>query len=751
MSKLRVTGDPRCHAELGVLGFRVTALLTFLGLGLTILVGLCLAAEPNTAKNVLVLESFTGHNGDFLTQFKPELRARLSSPVDYYVENLDSQHFNENEYLESLAETLHSSYANRKLDLVVVANYPALNFAASYRNRMFPGVPIVFLVVDASRLRGQKLWPNVTGATVSVDLQGTIDLALRLHPGTNTIAVISNASSEFEKYWLAAVQSELQRYRDRTAEIDLVALPTEQLLRRVAALPPQSVILIQMAPQDTVQRAMGDDDVVMAIAKQRPTYCITAAFCMDRGGVGTADFDGKEQASLAADLAARVLSGEQAGNIPVVSGSKHHVLVDWRQLQRWRISESALPPGSVVLYREPTFWERDRQYIIAAIVVVIAQFLWITALLWQRARKRKAEAVLRESEKRFRVMADTTPSLIWMADQNGKITYLNSKSVEFTGDPRAGFGDSWSEYVHPDDLDRVVSANASAIAKRVSFSKEYRLRRYDGVYRWMFDVASPRVNGDGSFAGFVGSAIDITDQKVAQDALENVSGRLIEAQEKERSRIARDLHDDICQRLALLSMELEQANRTLNESPTVTNERLDEIQRHCAEIAGDVQVLSHELHSSKLDYLGIAAAIRGFCKEFAKQHKVNVEFKGEDVPTHLPKDVSLCFFRVAQEGLHNAVKYSGTTHFAVTLRRTPNEVVLEVRDGGIGFDVEEAKKNRGLGLVSMQERLHLVHGRFFVESAPGKGTRIIAIVPLVEEGASAVAAGDEPASISGVA
>jgi signal transduction histidine kinase len=299
-------------------------------------------------------------------------------------------------------------------------------------------------------------------------------------------------------------------------------------------------------------------------------------------------------------------------------------------------------------------------------------------------------------------------------------------------------------------LNSVLSTKARALAKRVSFSKEYRLRRYDGVYRWMFDVASPRVNGDGSFAGFIGSAIDITDQKDAQDALENVSGRLIEAQEKERSRIARDLHDDICQRLALLSMELEQANRS--GAPPSTKQHLAEIQQHCAEIAGDVQALSHQLHSSKLDCLGIAAAIRSFCKEFAKQHKVTVDFMEENVPTHLPKDVSLCLFRVAQEGLHNAVKYSGTIQFEVILRRAANEVLLEVIDSGVGFDVEDAKKNGGLGLVSMQERVHLVHGAFFVESAAGKGARIVAFVPLEEtaEGSGTIA-GDETATMDGAA
>jgi len=721
-------------------------LLVLVGLVLATLGGPCSAAEPDVAKNVLVLESFAGHSGDFLTQLKPELRARVPSPVDFYVENLESQRFKENGYLQSLAETLRSSYAGRTLDLVIVANYPALAFAATYRDRMFPGVPIVFLAVDANRLKGQRLWPNATGVTTRVDIQGTIDLALRLQPDTNTIAVVSNTSSEFEKYWLAAVQA-----RDRVQEIDLVGPPTAQLLQGVAALPPHSVVFMQLAPQDSVQRVMEDDDVVMTIARQRSTYCIAAAFCMNRGGIGTADFDGTKQTSLAVDMAARVLSGERPENIPVVDGTAHIVRGDWRQLRRWKIPESALPPGSAVLYREPTFWERDKKYIIAALVVIGLQFLWIAVLLWQRSRKRKAEAVLRESEKRFRVMADTTPSLIWMADQNGKVTYLNSKSFEFTGDPKAGFGDSWSEYVHPDDLDNVLSANARALAKRASFSEEYRLRRHDGVYRWMFDVASPRLNGDGSFAGFIGSAIDITDQKVAQDALENVRGRRIEAQEKERSRIARDLHDDICQRLALLSMELEEANRTLDGSSEAANERLEHIQQHCAEIAGDVQALSHELHSSKLDYLGIAAAIRGFCREFAAQHKVSVEFNDENVPTHLPKDISLCLFRVAQEGLHNAVKHSGTTQFAVTLSRTGNDVLLEVKDDGFGFDVEEAKRNRGIGLVSMQERLHLVHGAFFVESTPGMGTRIVASVPIVEEGAGAAVADDESASKTGAA
>jgi PAS domain S-box-containing protein len=260
------------------------------------------------------------------------------------------------------------------------------------------------------------------------------------------------------------------------------------------------------------------------------------------------------------------------------------------------------------------------------------------------------------------VMADTTPSLVWMCDAQGNITYLNEQRIAFTEPgPHVGYGDAWSAHIHPDDQKNVLDIFAKALESRQRFSTEYRLRRSDGVYRWMLDVAAPRFNGDESFAGFIGSGIDTTEQRLAHEALEKVSGQLIEAQEKERSRIARDLHDDICQRLALLSMEIEQANRSSNGS--VKN--LEGIRQHCSEIAGDVQSLSHQLHSSKLDYLGMVAAIRGFCREFSKQHEVSIEFTDRDVPGELSKDISLSLFRVAQEALQNAVKYSGVRKFTV--------------------------------------------------------------------------------------
>jgi PAS domain S-box-containing protein len=659
------------------------------------------------------------------------VRARVPGQINFFTASVENPRFYEEGYQESLAETLRRGYSGVKLDLVVAATYSVLQFALQYRDTMFPGVPIVF--TDVGHQEAQDMWPGVTGVIVPIGMRETIDLALHLNPDTNAVAIISGIS-EWDKYWWTVAHSELLRHRDKVREIDIIGPAGLQVLEKVAALPPHTVVLFQLRPDDMAQPAFEPIDILAAVAQRLPTYSAWPGLALNHGGVGGAYRDLPKEAVLNGEMVARVLSGERPENIPIVHDTGLQLRVDWRALHRWHISESALPPGTVVEYRQPTFWQRDRKYILIAMILIAAQAVLIAGLLLQRRRKRKVEAVLLESEERFRVMADSTPSLVWMCDERGRINYINGRRVAFTGrDPDAGYGNIWVTYIHPDDVERVLATFYEALKANQPFSQEYRLRRSDGVYRWMFDVASPRVNGDGSFGGFIGSAIDTTDQKLAQQALEKVSGQLIEAQEQERSRIARDLHDDICQRLALLSMEIERANRTSTGPLTATKQNLEDIRKHCSEIANDVQTLSHKLHSSTLEYLGVVAAIRAFCGEFSKQHQVSVEFSDRNVPAHLPKDISLCLFRIAQEALHNAVKYSGTDQFSVDLCATEEQIHLVVQDAGAGFDFEQAKKSPGLGLVSMQERVNLVHGIFSVESKPGKGTRIFAAVPFVPE------------------
>jgi PAS domain S-box-containing protein len=684
------------------------------------------AAAQQNAKNVVVLSG--GRGRDSLNRMESSLRSHVKFPVNFSIVDLDNPRFDEKSYQDNLAEALQAAYG-KKPDLLFACMDPSLRFAGEYRDQIFPGVPVVFMSVS-TLLADKQIWPGVTGVAVPSGARQTVDLALHLHPDTTAVAVISG-DSENEEDYLAAVHSELLHHQDKVTEIDIVGPPSGRMLERVAALPPHTVVLFQLIPHDSEQRAIEAYDVLATVTQRFPTYSVFGHLALEHGGIGGFVYDARDDAVLAGEIAARVLSGEQPDKIPIqhLSNSQNHV--DWGALRRWNISESALPPGTVVLNRELTLWQRYRGYILAAIFVIVAQALLIAALLWQRARKRKAEAVLRESEERFRLLANTTPALIWMCDAEGTTTYLNERRFAFTGsDQDAGYGDTWMTYIHPHDLPAVKEAFSKAIETRQPYTKEFRLRRRDGTYRWMFDVASPRLNDDGTFAGFIGSAIDITDQRIARQALQRLSGQLIRAQEKERTRIARELHDDICQRLALLSVELGQASRSSNGASS----KLDEIRKHCSDIAGDVQALSHRLHSSKLDFLGIAAALKSFCDEFSRQHELTVEFIEKDVPANLPQDAALCLFRVTQEALQNAVKYSETRSFAVELTGTQHEVRLEVKDWGAGFDVEAARRNHGLGLVSMRERVHLVHGSFSIESRPGEGTKIVVVLPLFAEG-----------------
>jgi signal transduction histidine kinase len=209
-----------------------------------------------------------------------------------------------------------------------------------------------------------------------------------------------------------------------------------------------------------------------------------------------------------------------------------------------------------------------------------------------------------------------------------------------------------------------------------------------------------------------------------------IAARLIEAQERERCRIARDLHDDINQRLGLLTMELDRLRKSISNPSAKVLGRISTLREQTVEITTDIRALAHELHSPKLEHVGLVPAMEGFCEEFGTQQKVEIAFKSHDLPSPLPENTSLCLFRVLQEALHNAAKHSKARLIEVQLWGTPGEVHLTVSDSGLGFDPEAIRKSPGLGLVSMQERLHLVRGRISIASEPKTGTVVSVCVPV---------------------
>src|SRR4030095_2960032 len=259
---------------------------------------------------------------------------------------------------------------------------------------------------------------------------------------------------------------------------------------------------------------------------------------------------------------------------------------------------------------------------------------------------------------------------------------------------------------------------------------EYRLRRHDGEYRWILDQGVPIFKADGSFAGYIGSGMDVTGRKLAEEALSRVSQRLIEAHEEERRRIARELHDDINQRIGLLAANLDHLKQSLPSSAAAFRPEIEEAGKQVVELGRDIQSLSHRLHSSKLELLGLTVAAASFCKDCSNLQKVDIDFHAENIPKDLSAEISLCLYRVLQAALQNATKHSGARHFKVSLTGGTNEIELTVQDSGIGFELEDAIRGRGLGLSSMQERLKLVNGQFFIESKLQQGTTVQARVPL---------------------
>ena len=349
--------------------------------------------------------------------------------------------------------------------------------------------------------------------------------------------------------------------------------------------------------------------------------------------------------------------------------------------------------------------------------------------------RKRAEEQLRESEDKLRLLLDSTAEAIYGIDLEHRCTFCNPACLRTLGHERVDdvLGKNAHDLIHHHRADGTLFPVEECQVHRVARTGEGI--HAEGEVFWRANGTSfpveywsyPQLNGH-EVVGAVVAFIDITERKLAEAALANVSRKLIEAQEQERTRIGRELHDDIGQRLAMLVIELQQLHGDPLVLPEVRS-RMVELQKQTSEIADDIQSMSHELHSAKLQYLGIAAAMRGFCREFGEQQKVEVDFRTHDLPSPLSADLSLCLFRVLQEALHNSAKHSGVRHFEVQLWGTSDEIHLTVKDSGVGLDRELAKASQGLGLISMEERLKLLNGTLSIDSQPKRGTIIHARVP----------------------
>ena len=536
----------------------------------------------------------------------------LGDRLDYYSEFLDEARVSQLEYQAAFSEFLRIKYQGHHFDLLIAMGQSPLRFLNARRPQIFGDVPIVFF---SDRIVERP--ENATGIIAEANFADTVTLALALQPGVRDVHVVSGASPNDERL-LELAKTQFRTFEPMLRFHYLTGLATAELQQRLAALSPNSIVYYLLVDRDGTGTNFHPLDYIdkITFASAAPVYSWVDSV-IDRGVVGGSLKNQKAEINAVGDLALRVLQGEPADRIGVAAPNLNVSQVDWRQLKRWRISESRVPPGTVVNFRVPTAWEQYRGYILAALIALVAQFALIAMQLVQRRRRLQAEAKLIKQQ---------------------------------------------------DELQQ------------------------------------------------------------SYDRIRDLGGRLLNAQERERARIARELHDDISQRMAVLGIDLKMLGSSLEgKAADLTSGVVARTQ----EITRSIHDLAHQLHPARLHLLGLVGALRGLERELSRPG-LTITLTHDEIPPMSP-ELTLCLFRIVQEALQNAIKYSQAREIGVILNRVNHSGIrLTITDDGVGFNVD-GTWNRGLGLISMRERLEAVGGTLSIFSKPGFGTRLVASAPLVQQ------------------
>jgi signal transduction histidine kinase len=541
----------------------------------------------------------------------------LGGTLEYYSEYLDVERFSDEEYVVALRGFLQRKYSGQDFDVVIAPTKGTLDFIRAHRDELFPRVPVVF-----STFHGDGAAANATGVTYALDMAATIDFVRQLQPGITQVYVLSGTSPN-DTFYLDIARAQLRSKENGLSIVYWSDLPLREALQRVAQLPPDAIVYALPFNQDASGQRFSSIRALRAItsAASVPVYHFSELVLGD-GVVGGVLHSTEAVAAELARLSLRILHGERAEAIPVVELDTYRPTVDWRQLQRWGISEARLPTGTTIRFREPGVWERYRFYIVGTSALLLLQTTLIAGLLIQRRRRRRTEESL-----------------------------------------------------------------------RVSYQRN-----------------------------------------------QDLAGRLITAQEMERRRIAREIHDDASQQVASLAISLSvlKARASRAGADVALAEALAEMQQRTIALGENLRTLSHDLHPAVLQHDGIVAALRSHSTEFARMHGIATRFEATEDIGDLDIETSLCLYRVAQEALANSARHSRANDVVVKLVRVNGCVQLSVADNGAGFDRSQPMRS-GLGLQSIDERARLKNGTATIVSNPGRGTLVSVSLPVVEHDGAAAA------------
>jgi PAS domain S-box-containing protein len=352
--------------------------------------------------------------------------------------------------------------------------------------------------------------------------------------------------------------------------------------------------------------------------------------------------------------------------------------------------------------------------------------------------RRLAEEALHRSEARLASGADLAGLALYEVDFAARLMYTNERLRDICGVPPGQIHglqvlEFWMEHVHPEDRARVLQKRQQLHdggLERLCIEYRY-LHPIHGV-RWIHHAALvAKRSAEGIALATFGVLRDITHRKRTEDELQDLSQRLIRAHEEERALLARELHDDVTQRLAVLAIDLGRAEATA--PGTVAAETMRGIREGLVRLSEDVHSLAYQLHPSVLEELGLVEALRTECERMERRGQIRISVSFDPLPEGIGKEVALCLFRVTQEALNNVVRHARARTASVGLRQMDGGLLLAVRDDGTGFDPQDPGKGRSLGLASMRERVRLTNGTLDIESAPGRGTTVVAWVPVKEE------------------
>ncbi len=725
-------------------------ILRLLSAGLLLLLlqlELAWAGPPKEAKHVLILYSeYKAHPAHELTDqgIRSVLDSNTRFDIHLYDEYLDVSRFPGPANARVMADYLHRKYAGIKIDAVITVYPAAADFLLRQAHGLFPDTPIVACEVHkayAENLKRISQTRSITGTVAGENASGLLDSILRIRPGTKAVALVSGKATN-NLYARQIFINCLEQYHNKLQLIELARLSMEETLARVAALPADTVVLYAAISRDGRDQPFVPREALAAVSRvsRVPVFGLYDSY-LGYGIVGgrlvSWDLQGKE----AAQMVLRILMGESPASIPFGGEDAYVNAYDGRELKRWNIPESALPPGSEIRYRVPSIWEVHKKGIVGGMALMILQIVLIFGLVVNLRRRRLAEKFLAESEARLNLAAESADAGMWSMETTDRPVWATDKTRELFGLPKhiSLQYDDFLRRVHPEDRERLNEDIRQAMQSGKDWTTEYRIQHADGTLRWLASHGRLQPAGPDQPMRLMGVTVDISDRKQGeellrrnQQELSRLAGRIISAQEAELRRLSREIHDDLTQRLAALALDAALIEKQLNPSQARTVEELKGLRNNLSEVAEEVHDLSSRLHPSILDDLGLVQAVQAESAAFMNKTGIDLSMATEGFPDSVPPPLALCLYRVIQEGLQNIAKHAGAKTASIALRGLSDGIHLLIEDNGAGFDPEEVRKRAGIGLSSMRERVRLLNGTINFKSKPGQGTQIEVIIPIGE-------------------